>query len=277
MKNTKIKVAIIDLYNNEPNQGMRCLQDILNETDCKYTDVTVEYRIHESRYLNDVPCDDYDIYLSSGGPGSPFDGDGSKWENDYFLLLDKLVQNNQSHGSRKKYMFFICHSFQLMARYFKFGTVNERHTKSFGIVPVELTGQGAEDPVFSGFKNPFFAADFRSWQVIDPNETVIRELGGSVPAMEYMQEGMTHQPALMGFRIGEEFLGTQFHPEADPASMYYHLRKPERIKQVVEEHGEKKYREMVAHLEQPDNIWFTRHHVLPRFLTNAIQNLTTEK
>lgn len=70
MEQTNIRIAILDLYNNEENQGMRCIQDILKETDGKYDRVKICYDIYEVRYKNDAPDQSYDIYISSGGPAA---------------------------------------------------------------------------------------------------------------------------------------------------------------------------------------------------------------
>ena len=99
MKNN-IKAAIIDLYDGETNQGIRCIKDILS-------DCGLEYKLYDLRAKGEVPSTDYDIYISSGGPGSPWDGEGKKWEEDYFKLLDTLWANNQNPTNRKKYVFFI--------------------------------------------------------------------------------------------------------------------------------------------------------------------------
>ncbi len=272
MENKEVKVAIIDLYNNEPNQGMRCLQDILNETDGKVNGVKVSYDIFEARYKGYVPTTDYDIYLSSGGPGDPFDGEGTQWEKDYFELLDKIWAHNQNNN-RKKYIFFICHSFQIMARYFKFGEVIKRKSRSFGIVPIHKTEEGKKDPLLNGLPDVFYGADFRSWQVVQPDEKVMSELGAKILCLEKIRPHVPLERALMAVRISNEIVGTQFHPEADPESMYYHFKKPEKQAEVIKEYGEKKLREMVEHLENPDNITLTRNTVLPNFLRGAISEL----
>jgi homoserine O-succinyltransferase len=76
-------------------------------------------------------------------------------------------------------------------------------------------------------------------------------------------------------RISNEIVGTQFHPEADPESMLYHFKQDERKKQVVEKYGEERYFEMIEILKQPDTIQKTRETVLPSFLKNAIEELTS--
>ena len=77
----------------------------------------------------------------------------------------------------------------------------------------------------------------------------------------------------MAVRITDEIVGTQFHPEADPASMYYHFRKPDRKEHVISKYGEKKYYEMLELLELEDGIKLTRKTVLPNFIKNALYQL----
>lgn len=276
LNSNTLKVAVIDLYDNEPNQGIRCIQDILNETDCNFPEIPIEYKIYESRFKNDVPDDSYDIYISSGGPGDPFEGEGTKWEKKYFSLMDKIWSNNQNDTGSKKHVFFICHSFQIMTRYFKFAEVSKRNSKSFGVMPIHKTADGQNDIILNSLPDPFYAADFRDWQVLQPNENVMSELVAKTICIEKVRPHVEFERAIMAVRISEEIVGTQFHPEADPASMYYHFRKPERKAQVVSKYGEEKYFEMLKLLEKPGSIPLTRKTVLPGFLLNAVKSLRDE-
>jgi homoserine O-succinyltransferase len=273
LNKNKVRVAIIDLYNNEVNQGMRCLQDILNETDCKYQEIPVEYDIFETRYKCKIPDDSYEIYISSGGPGSPYEGEGTKWEREYFKLMDKLWTFNQNNSESKKHIIFICHSYQIMTRYFKFAEVIKRNSTSFGVMPVHKTIDGENDPLLAGLPDPFYSADFRDWQVVQPNAARMKELGAKTLCLEKIRPHVDYERAMMAVRISDEIVGTQFHPEADPASMFYHFRQPERKKHVVEKYGEQKYLDMLKLLEEPNSIPLTRSIVIPHFLQNAIESL----
>ena len=276
MKIIPIKIAVIDLYNNEPNEGMRCIQDIIKESNEKYDSIPVEYKIFETRFKDEIPDENFDIYISSGGPGSPFDGEGSLWEKKYFNLIDKIWAHNQNNDINKKHIFFICHSFQMMGRYFKFGEVQERNSYSFGIFPVHKTEEGKGDFLFQNLPDPFYAADFRGYQVIQPNEKVIEDLGAKLLALEKIRPHVDYERAIMSIRISDQIIGTQFHPEADRESMYYHFKKPERKEQVISKYGEGKYNEMLELLERPDTISLTRENVLPLFIKNAVNELRPE-
>jgi GMP synthase-like glutamine amidotransferase len=268
-----IRIATIDLYNNERNEGMRCIKEIVSEAKSRNNDIEISYEVFDTRFKDEVPGLDKDIYISSGGPGSPFEGEGTQWEKDYFNLIQKIWDHNHNNPERKKYLFFICHSFQMMGRFFKFGTVNQRHSKSFGVMPFSLTKEGKSEEILKGLSNPFYAADIRQFQVVEPDKKVIKELGAKILSYEIVDDNEKAEPALAAVRISDEIVGTQFHPEADPDSMLYHFKQDERKKQVVDKYGEERYFEMIKILERPDTIRKTRSTVIPSFLNNAIEGL----
>ncbi|MCX8106794.1 MAG: hypothetical protein N3D80_13085 [Ignavibacterium album] len=272
----KIKIATIDLYNNEPNEGIRCIRDIVNETANNNSHLDIQYSVFETRYKGITPDLDYDIFISSGGPGSPFEGEGTQWEKDYFLLLEKIWNHNQK-SDEKKFIFFICHSFQMMARFFQIGEVNKRFLKSFGVKQFSKTEDGDKDLILAGITNPLYAADIRQWQVVNPDYKHLNELGAKILSWEIPEEENKANPALGAVRISNEIVGTQFHPEADPASMLYHFRQKERKEYIINRYGEKVYHQMIEWLEDEDKIKLTRKTVLPSFLNNAINELLTIK
>lgn len=269
-----IKIATIDLYNNERNEGMRCIREIVTDAMLRNSDIEISYEVFDTRYKGEIPGIENDIFISSGGPGSPFEGEGTQWEKDYFNLIQKIWDHNQNNPERKKYLFFICHSFQMMGRFFKLGTVNKRHSKSFGVMPFTLTKEGKSDNILKELSNPFYAADIRQFQVVEPDKKVMRELGAKILSYEIVDDAENVPPAFAAVRISDEIAGTQFHPEADPASMLYHFKQDERKKQVVEKYGEERYFEMIKILERPDTIQKTRKTVIPSFLNHAIDELS---
>ena len=119
-----IRVAILDMNEGKPNQGMRCIREILN----LYSDTNsldLEWDEFEVRQQQQIPGLDYDFYISSGGPGSPLESEGSDWEKNYFNWLDNVMAwNNNEANVQKKKVFFICHSYQLACRHFKIATVS---------------------------------------------------------------------------------------------------------------------------------------------------------
>ncbi len=266
---TGIKVAIIDLYNGHPNQGMRCFQDILDKYRAQ-NQLELSYQVFNLRGNNEIPGIDFDIYISSGGPGSPLESEGSVWENLYFNLIDQIQQHNNSDYPQKKYVLFVCHSFQLMCRYYGLGTVNQRHSTSFGILPIHQTATGHNELVFAGLPDPFYSVDSRDWQVIQPDQKRFTAIGATLLAIEKERPNVDYERCMMAIRFNEYFFGTQFHPEADPAGMRLRLLEPLKKEQTIAEHGEQKYNEMLERLDDPDKIMLTQNTLIPNFLNQAI-------
>ncbi|MBE7179076.1 MAG: GMP synthase, partial [Mucilaginibacter polytrichastri] len=264
-----VKVAILDLYDGHPNQGMRGFEDILKRYR-EQNHLALSYDIFDVRGKNEVPDSGYDLYISSGGPGSPLESEGSDWEKSYFALIEDLQNFNAQNEHRKKYVFFVCHSFQLMCRHYKLGEVNQRKSTSFGILPIHKTEAGRFDPFFDGLNDPFFAVDSRDWQVVQPDAQRFAEMGASILALEKERPHVDLERCIMAIRFSDEFFGTQFHPEADATGMKIHLLKEDKKQQVIAEHGEEKYEEMLERLEDPDKIMLTQHTVIPHFLDRAI-------
>jgi homoserine O-succinyltransferase/O-acetyltransferase len=272
MNKSQIKVATIDLYNNERNEGMRCIKEIVTDAGLNNPGIDLKYDVFETRYKGDVPDLSYDVFISSGGPGSPFEDENKQWDKDYFTLLDKIWNHNQKL-EQKKYIFFICHSFQMMARYFQFGEVNKRFINSFGVMPLAKTEAGKSDPILKNLTEPFYAADIRHWQVINPDQKKLDEFGAKILSWEIPEEENKNNPAITAVRISNEIVGTQFHPEADPESMLYHFKQDERKNFLINRYNEDRYWEMIALLEHPDKIKLTRKTIIPTFLNNAINDL----
>ena len=65
-----VRVAILDLYEGAPNQGMRCIRTILKEWS-EANDLDLHTDEFDVRLQNKVPDTSYDIYISTGGPGDP--------------------------------------------------------------------------------------------------------------------------------------------------------------------------------------------------------------
>lgn len=180
----KIKVAILDLYEGHPNQGMRCIRELLDQYSTVH-DLPLIYDEFEVRIRKEVPDMSYDIYISSGGPGSPLDSIGSEWEKAYFGWLSAVERyNNEANNPNKKQVLFICHSFQLICRHYAIAQVTSRKSTAFGVFPIHLLEDGKDEPLFTGLQDPFYAVDSRSYQVIQPDKARLIEMGARLLAIE---------------------------------------------------------------------------------------------
>ncbi|MFZ1260605.1 MAG: GMP synthase, partial [Chitinophagaceae bacterium] len=211
---------------------------------------------------------------STGGPGDPLISRFEDWDISWCRWLDKMERwNANPSNSQKKYIFFICHSFQLASRYFNAGLVCKRKSTAFGVFPIHMLEAGQDEPVFDGLKDPFYGVDSRDYQVIQPNLDMLEKIGGKILCIEKSRPHVPYERALMGIRFNEYMIGTQFHPEADAPGMSMYLQTEEKRKTVIESHGEDKLISMLEHLEDPDKIRWTYAHILPNFLNQSVGQL----
>jgi len=270
MKNP-IHIAVLDLYNQFPNEGMRCIKQLLEELTTFNTSVKkVDY--FDVRAKCELPnYKEYDIFISSGGPGNP-QLIGESLEEKYVSLMDQCLDHNKKE-QKKKYVFFICHSFQVMVQHWGLAEVNKRKSTSFGVMPVHRIGMGLEEPLFDGLEEPFYVVDSRDYQVVQPNRSKLHDFGANVICLEKFRPTIPLERAIMGIRFSKEMIGTQFHPEADPVGMAHYLRQEDKKKIVITHHGEDKYFDMLEHLYDDDKIKRTHNTILPKFLAFAIEEL----
>ena len=271
-----VKIAVLDLNNNHPNEGMRCIIQLIRNVQGNDYRVTphaeLAFDIFNVRGNNEVPDLSYDVYISSGGPGSPLPSDEA-WEEPYFKLIDELFAWNRQN-ERKKFVFLICHSFQLVVRHLELGLLSRRKSTSFGIFPIHKTDDGCSDPLLAGLPEPFYAVDSRNYQVTEPNVDRLDEMGARILCLEKHRPHVLLERAVMAIRFSDEIAGTQFHPEADNEGMLRYFLTDEKRNQIVTNFGRQKYEDMVAYLQDPDKISLTESVVLPGFLRQAIFSLS---
>jgi len=263
---SEIKVAILDMYLGVPNMGMKNITDILDNQI-----FPLDYKIFDVRGANEIPSLDYDIFISTGGPGSPLDTDGI-WDKNYFELIDSIKAWNKKK-SRKKFVLFICHSFQMICNYYNFGKLCKRNSSAFGIHPIHKTEDGKKDDILIKLPDIFHAVESRDWQIIEPNHEVFKSFGAKILCLEKIREHVNFERAVMAVRLTKEMIGTQFHPEADIISLYENFNKPERQKQIKEEHGEKKFLQTIENIRDPYKINLTYRVIIPAFLKYAISHI----
>lgn len=268
-----LRIAVLDLYEGQPNQGMRCIRQIIHEWS-EAAQVPLVMDEFDVRRHKEVPDLTYDIYISSGGPGSPLETEGAAWEAVYFRWLSEVEEwNSKPHHGNKKFVFFVCHSFQLACRHYALGEVSKRKSTAFGVFPVHVTLEGQKDPVFAGLKDPFYVVDSRDYQVTLPDFHKLDMMGATILCIEKYRPHVPYAQAVMGIRFNEYMVGTQFHPEADATGMSMYLQTEEKKRTVIENHGEEKWQSMVEHLNDPDKIMWTYAHVLPNFLSLSYRQL----
>ncbi len=147
---------------------------------------------------------------------------------------------------------------------------------SFGIFPIHKTKDGRKDRILEGLADPYYAVDSRDWQLIQPRLKVFEEHGAQILSLEKIRTHVEYERAIMAVRFSNEFVGTQFHPEADPVGMKDYFSKQEMREKIIKNFDEQKYIDMMEHLDDPDKINLTHQTILPRFITNALVALKKE-
>lgn len=269
--NKQIKVAVLDMYNGEPNQGMRCIFDIIN----RFNQI-ISFQVFDIRGKIEIPdIQKFDIYISTGGPGNPLEGDG-KWDMKYYELIDSIWKWNQDNAM-KKHVLFICHSYQMACKHFGLAEINKRKDTSFGIMTTHKVNSGLKDPLFEGLENPFYTIDSRDYQVVQPKLKNLKKIGAEIIALEKIRDHVQYERAIMGIRFSNEIVGLQFHPEADPLSFLAHLKNKEFRDKIIKMKGKAKYMKMLENLVEEDKIYKTNETIIPNFLRIAINDLLKHK
>ncbi len=271
MNQYPLKLAILDMYAGEPNQGMRCIIDIINRFNH-----LVQFKIFDIRGKNEFPdLKTYDIFVSTGGPGNPLVGDGV-WDKTYGQFLDAIVEWNRTNAV-KKHTLLICHSFQMACKHFNLAEITQRQDTSFGVMKVHKTAAGQVDSLLEGLDDPFYAVDSRDYQVIQPNLKVFEKKGAIILALEKIRDHVEYERAIMAVRFSEYMVGTQFHPEADPVSFVANLRNPATRDKIKAMKGKRKFRDMLEALLDDDKIYRTNETLIPNFLRTSINHLIVTK
>ncbi|HMK06548.1 MAG TPA: hypothetical protein VK476_03395 [Flavobacterium sp.] len=267
MTDATIRIAILDMYDGEPNQGMRCIIDIINRFNH-----LVRFKIYDVRGKSELPdIKKYDIYISTGGPGNPMDGDGN-WDLKYYDFIDALGKWN-TENTIKKHVLFICHSFQMACKHFGLAEITKRRQTSFGVMKVHKTADGFNDPLYEGLSDTFYAVDSRDYQVVQPKLSMFKKKGAKIISLEKIRDHVQYERAIMAVRFSDYFVGTQFHPEADPISYIANLKNKERREKIIAMKGKSKFRDMLEDLLDEDKIYKTNETIIPNFLRIAINDL----
>ena len=267
----KIKLALLDMNNNHANQGMKNIREIsqqFKETSAENVEITV----FDVRYKNEMPnVEEFDIFISSGGPGNPH-REGYEWEQKFADFLDEVWEHNKN-SEQKKFLFLICHSFQLASIHWKLGNICKRKSYSFGVMPIHKTYQGENDFLLKNLPEPFYAVDSRAYQFIEPDHKKLDQMGMKIVGLEKVRPHIHLERAVMAIRFSEEIFGTQFHPEANPEGMIENLKDDKNKNAMIENYGVEKYLETLDRMDDPDKILLTQAQILPRFLQNVAEQI----
>lgn len=265
-----LRVCIVDMNDGHVNQAMRCLRGIVAQffdrvhahepgLACSLVEVS-------PRNTNDPVPRDCDLYVSSGGPGSPYDGDGTPWAADYGRFLEAIVASGTNGGPDAQALFGVCYSFEMIVRHFELAVVAPRAERKFGVMPVYMTDEGQHHPLLSAFGDRLFAFEHRNWEAIELDRTKLESMGGEVLAIE-SRDGVSKGRAILGLDVGPGLETVQFHPEADRAGVVNWVSRPDQAAAFKATYGEVTYQAMLRTLDDPRRLARTYALVIPGWMT----------
>ncbi len=271
-----LRLCIVDMNNAHVNQAMRCLRGIASQFFARVTaqnpDLPCELYEVSPRDTNHPVPRDCDLYLSSGGPGSPFDGDDQPWYADYGHFSNEVVDSAIAGGPEQKSVFAVCYSFEVLVRHFEVAHIGPRGERKFGVMPIYTTTEGQTHPLFAPFGDRLFAFEHRNWEAVDLDETKLRALGGKLLARE-SRDGVSKGRAILGLDLAPGIETVQFHPEADRPGVMNWVSRPEQAAAFKATYGEVTYQAMLRTLDDPRRLARTYALVIPGWLARRFNVL----
>ena len=106
---------------------------------------------------------------------------------------------------------------------------------------------------------------------------MFKKKGAKIISLEKIRDHVQYERAIMAVRFSDYFVGTQFHPEADPISFINNLKKVAAREKIITMKGKSKFRDMLEDLLDEDKIYKTNETLIPNFLRIAINDLMKTK
>jgi GMP synthase-like glutamine amidotransferase len=260
------------------NQAMRCFRGIMTAffdrvraanpgLSCRLVEVS-------PRDTNLVVPRDCDIYVGSGGPGSPYDGDEEPWFKDFGDFVDWIYREADRDDEHQKSLFGVCYTFELLVRHFDVAEVSTRDSRKFGVMPIYTTGYGQKHSLLAPFRDRLFAFEHRNWEAVEMKGKNVEALGGGLLALE-SRDGHSKGRGLLGFDFGRGVEAVQFHPEADRAGVMSWVARPEQAAAFRATYGEDTYQAMLRTQDDPNRLARTFALVIPGYLQRRFNKLAS--
>lgn len=197
------RIALISMYEGDPAPGFFALEAMAKEHGKLVT--TVDVRLGEA-----LPAlDDFDVLLSSGGPGDPTEL--GTWGKAYIDLIEAIRVYNIAHPETPKRAFLVCHSFQILSYAWGIGTVSKRSAALWGIHPQHV--QAVYEPVLQNVfpLTDFYALESRFYQVMPTQDYDMKCHDKGIVISACDDNG-----AMTAWQTRDGHIAaTQFHPEGE--------------------------------------------------------------
>jgi GMP synthase-like glutamine amidotransferase len=265
-----LRVGLVDMNNGHENQAMRCLRLIATQFHAhaaKWNPGLELQVVHVSpRDKGELPPEDCDMYLSSGGPGSPYEDDAKAWVAGYSRFLDNVIDETVARGAAARAVFAVCFSFEMIIRHFKVAEMAPRAARKFGVMPIYTTAEGRAHPLLASFGERLFAFEHRNWEAVGLDDSVLARNGGKLLARESREGRDDKGEAVMGLDCAPGIECVQFHPEADRPGVVAWVARPDQAAAFKEAYGEETYERMLKTLDDPSRLARTFAMLIPGWM-----------
>lgn len=276
-----VRIGLVDMNAGVKNEAMRCLRSTLSvfegqlraaSPDARLEVVTVSPRDKGEKVPRDV-----DMVISSGGPGSPYESEGTAWMADFASFLDDVVEAHEKSPTTAVGVLPICYSFELVVLHFKLAKLVKRESRKFGVMPQYMTAIGAQHPLLSMFVDRIFAFEHRNWDAVDDDVRAFASLKGSPLARESRPGKFDKGMSITALHLGPGIESTLFHPEADRPGIKAWIDKPEEEAAFREAYGDLTHERMLRTIDHPERIDRAHQEVIPGFLRRHHNRLAPSK
>ncbi|MBX3129089.1 MAG: hypothetical protein KF718_20400 [Polyangiaceae bacterium] len=276
-----LRIVFIDMNAGVQNQAMRCLASVVSHFEAAARRDNPGLRIEERRVsprdTGEAPPRDGDLYIATGGPGSPWEGPGTRWYDDFRRFVDVVLDEQERGLAVAKSLFPICYSYELLTMHLELARVEERDDRKFGVMPVYTTTAGRVHPLLAPFGDRLFAFEHRHWEVVDFDEAKLARLHGQVLATESREGRSDKGSAVLGFHIGRAIETVQFHPEADLSGIFHWLDQPEHSQAFRDAYGEETYQRMLRTLHNPRRVQRVHAELIPGWMRRRFNAMAEER
>ncbi|HEY1097065.1 MAG TPA: hypothetical protein VGF14_07475 [Alphaproteobacteria bacterium] len=195
------RIALISMCDGIPTPGLRALEELAGA----HGRLVGTYDIRIGEPLPDL--DDFDLLLSSGGPGDP--RELGNWGQAYIDLIERIRLHNENNSASPKHVFLVCHSFQMISQAWGLGALSRRDEALWGIHPQKAeTLPGDAYPVFP--TTDFYTLESRFYQVMP-----VHDLNKACEFRDIVIAAHDEKGALTAWQTRDGHIAaTQFHPEA---------------------------------------------------------------
>lgn len=272
-----LRVSLVDMNNGVANEAIRCFRRLVTAFVGRVRAANPRLTVHldhiQPRNLGEVPSHQVDLFVSSGGPGSPHDGWDQPWCTAYRKFLDWTMDAAVHRPEAPPAGFLVCHSYEIAVQHFQFAQMRHRNDLKFAIFPAYVTAEGRKAPFLAPFDDRLFIWEHRHWQAVEMDARRVAAQGGALLATESRPGRSDKGHALLSFRFGPGLDGTQFHPEADRAGVLAWIDRPEHASALKDAYGHSLYDRMMRTLADPTRLARTFALLIPGWLTDRFNRL----